>query len=161
MRASTSGTTRTSARRIPWTWSQLATWAMFLSWVRPERISSPMTTSAAVQMRSSAGMGAALGQFARGRHGAFETQDAVVNRAPAEVAAVLEIVLVEPPRQRRCALRDQWAGALEIARGERDRLGFDEAGIVGQVGDDNVGAPGGHLVEHPADVVGIVVGAQR
>ena len=39
------------ARRMPCTLSQLATCAIFLSCVRPDRISSPMTTSAAVQMR--------------------------------------------------------------------------------------------------------------
>src|SRR5690606_40459758 len=99
IRASTSGTTRTSIRRIPWACSQLATWAMFLSCVRPERISSPITTSAAVQMRSAEDINAALGQFAGARHGAFEAQDSVIDRTPAEIPAVLEVVLVEPPRQ--------------------------------------------------------------
>src|SRR3546814_7459641 len=44
---------RTSRRRIPCTSSQVAICATFLSWVRPERISSPITSTAAVQMRSS------------------------------------------------------------------------------------------------------------
>src|SRR6478735_10501193 len=161
MRSSMSGTTRTSMRRMPCTCSQLATWAMFLSWVRPERISSPMTTSAAVQMRSGAGMASVLGEFAGVRHDAFERQDPVVDRTPAEVAAVLEVVLVEPPRQARRALRDQRARALEVTRGERDRFGFDEAVIVGQVRDGNFGALRVHRREGPADIFGGVIGAQR
>jgi hypothetical protein len=44
---------RTSRRRIPCTSSQVAICATFLSCVRPERISSPITSTAAVQMRSS------------------------------------------------------------------------------------------------------------
>src|SRR5438128_1936052 len=44
---------RTSASRMPCTLSQVASWATFLSWVRPDRISSPITASAAVQTRSS------------------------------------------------------------------------------------------------------------
>ena len=47
-----SGTIRTSASRMPWSLSQVATCATFLSWVRPDRISSPITTSAAVQVLS-------------------------------------------------------------------------------------------------------------
>ena len=35
IRSSMSGTTRTSARRMPWALSQVATCAIFLSWVRP------------------------------------------------------------------------------------------------------------------------------
>src|SRR6187431_299383 len=46
-----SGTTRTSASRMPWTFSQVAIWAIFRSWVRPDNISSPMTASPAVQIR--------------------------------------------------------------------------------------------------------------
>src|SRR5687767_73605 len=40
---------RTSTRRIPWRFSHTATWPTFLSCVRPDRISSPITSSAAVQ----------------------------------------------------------------------------------------------------------------
>ena len=47
----TSATTRTSDRRMPCTLSQVAICAMFRSWVRPDKISSPITTSAAVQIR--------------------------------------------------------------------------------------------------------------
>src|SRR5438270_7649974 len=50
MRAASSGTIRTSARRIPCSFIHAATWATFLSWVRPDRISSPITTRAAVQV---------------------------------------------------------------------------------------------------------------
>src|SRR5688500_12153437 len=48
MPCASSGTTRTSARRMPCSLSQVATWATFRSWVRPDRISSPITTRAAV-----------------------------------------------------------------------------------------------------------------
>src|SRR6478736_906486 len=161
MRSAMSGTTRTSAKRMPWTCSQLATWAMFLSCVRPERISSPMTTSAAVQILSAAGMVQVLGEFVDGRYDAFEPQHAIVDRPLAEVAAVLEVVLVEPPRQRGRALRDQRAGTLEVARGERNRLDFRQAVVLGQIRAGRVGALGGHRVEHAANVVGVVVRAQR
>ena len=45
-RASSSATTRTSASRMPCRLSQVAICATFLSWVRPDRISSPITISA-------------------------------------------------------------------------------------------------------------------
>src|SRR3546814_607251 len=45
-------TTRTSPSRIPSTFSHFARLAMLASWVRPDRISSPMMTRAAVQIRS-------------------------------------------------------------------------------------------------------------
>src|SRR5690349_17282585 len=56
MRCSTSGTTRTSASRIPCAFSQVATCAIFLSWVRPDRISSPITANPAVQTFANAGL---------------------------------------------------------------------------------------------------------
>jgi hypothetical protein len=46
-------TTRTSRSRMPCTFSQVAIGATFLSCVRPDRISSPITSNAAVQIRSS------------------------------------------------------------------------------------------------------------
>src|ERR671913_75710 len=46
---STSGTTRTAASRMPCALSHVATCAIFRSCVRPDNISSPITTSAAVQ----------------------------------------------------------------------------------------------------------------
>src|SRR5262245_55836285 len=51
MRSMSSGTIRTSARRIPCWLSHSASCVTFLSCVRPERISSPITASAAVQIR--------------------------------------------------------------------------------------------------------------
>src|SRR4051812_622060 len=54
MRSTSSGTIRTSARRIPCWLSQTATCATFRSCVRPDRISSPITTSAAVHCLDSA-----------------------------------------------------------------------------------------------------------
>src|SRR4029078_4778659 len=48
MRRMSSGTTRTSASRIPCSFSHSATCATFLSCVRPDKISSPITSSAAV-----------------------------------------------------------------------------------------------------------------
>src|SRR5687767_12597217 len=54
MRSSWSGTTRTSASSMPWSLSQVASWATFLSSVRPDRISSPITHKAAVQVFVSA-----------------------------------------------------------------------------------------------------------
>src|SRR5580704_4739925 len=48
--ASTSGTTRTSHRSMPTLVRYSAIWPMFLSLVRPDRISSPMTRRPAVMM---------------------------------------------------------------------------------------------------------------
>jgi hypothetical protein len=60
MESLSSAMTRTSRNLIPCTFSQDAIWAIFLSWVRPDRISSPITISAAVQIRSLTGMRLAI-----------------------------------------------------------------------------------------------------
>ena len=70
-----SGTTRTSASLIPCRLSQVPTWATFRSWVRPDRISSPITSRPAVQIRSEV-IGDRSTGSARRRHGCKFTMSA-------------------------------------------------------------------------------------
>src|SRR5690606_39761554 len=71
-----------------------------------------------------------LGEFARLRHYPLESQHAVRDRALAEVAAILEVVHVEPPRQAGRAPGHERAGALEVARGKQDDVGFLERVVL-------------------------------
>src|ERR1043166_8349393 len=126
---------------MPWTPSQRATCPMLASWVRPERISSPITTSAAVQMRGDSAMQPALGERRRcakrggtggcpsqARRGTLtgrveqhplarllEPENPVVERG-LHVLAVAQVVHVEPPRLRLRVLRQLGARSLDVAR---------------------------------------------